>query len=229
MIKIFIQTVLFVLPMSFRRVFYRWLWGYKISSRAKIGYSWILSDELVMDDYSFIKSFTIIKNIDRLVMGKYSRIGPLNFITGFNTRVNGIAYKKGRFAHVKDRKCELILAEDVAINSRHFIDCNGGVYFGNHSSLAGIRSQILTHGIDPYNSRQDAAPVIVGNYCSIGSGSIVLKGTVIPDYVIVGAGSVLNKKYTESYKIYAGVPAILKKDLQYNEVKWFSRPSGDVI
>ena len=153
----------------------------------------------------------------------------MNFITGFNTKISGIAFKKGRFSHVKGRKCELILEEDVAINSRHFIDCNGGVYFGKHSSLAGIRSQILTHGIDPYNSRQDAQPVIIGNYCSIGSGSIILKGTIIPDYAIVGAGAVLNKRYTESYKIYAGVPACGKKDLNYNEVKWFSRQSGDVI
>ena len=71
--------------------------------------------------------------------------------------------------------------------------------------------------------------MIIGNYCSIGSGSIILKGTIIPDYAIVGAGAVLNKSYTESYKIYAGVPACVKKDLNYNEVKWFSRQSGDVI
>ncbi|WP_281962118.1 acyltransferase [Bacteroides nordii] len=229
MMKLILQTVFFVFPMFVRRLLYGWIWGYQISPNAKIGFSWILADELIMEEHTFIQSLTIVKNIDRLVMRKYSRIGPLNFITGFNTKISGIAFKKGRFSHVKGRKCELILEEDVAINSRHFIDCNGGVYFGKHSSLAGIRSQILTHGIDPYNSRQDAQPVIIGNYCSIGSGSIILKGTIIPDYAIVGAGAVLNKRYTESYKIYAGVPACGKKDLNYNEVKWFSRQSGDVI
>lgn len=227
--KIILQLLLFVFPMSIRRLLYKWIWGYKIAPDAKIGFSLILCKELTMENHTYIKSMTIIKNIDRVVMRKYARIGPLNFITGFNTNPNGMACKKGRFTHIKNRKCELILDEDVAINSRHIIDCNGGVYFGKHSSLAGMRSQILTHGIDAYNSRQDAQPVIIGKYCSIGSGSIVLKGTVVPDYVIVGAGAVLNKKYTESYKIYGGVPATVKKDLTNVDVKWFKRHSGDVI
>lgn len=84
---------------------------------------------------------------------------------------------------------------------------------GEHSLLAGIRSQILTHTIDAYACRQDAKAVILGRYAYVGTGCILLKGTVIPDYSIVGAGAVLNKRYTESRKIYAGVPAKIIKDV----------------
>lgn len=227
--KIIIQILLMLFPQSIRRFFYKSLFGFKIHKTAKIGFSLILCKEFEMEENTRIGHLTIIKPIDKVYMGKYARIGALNFITGFNTSSNGYAKKVGFYRHVLDRKCELILDEDVAISSRHIIDCNGGVYFGAHSSLAGMRSQILTHGIDAYNCRQDAKPVKIGKYVSIGSGSIVLKGTEVPDYVIVGAGAVLNKKYTESYKVYGGVPAKVKKDLSNEDVKWFSRGSGDVI
>lgn len=227
--KAIIQILLMVFPQFIRRFFYRTLFGFKIHKTARIGFSLILCKELVMEEHSRIAHMTIIKPIDRVHMGPYARIGALCFITGQNTSKKGIANRVGFFKHIENRRCELIMQEDVAINSRHFIDCNGGVYFGKHSSLAGIRSTILTHGIDAYNCRQDAKPVIIGNYVSIGSCSVVLKGTVVPDYVIVGAGAVLNKQYTESYKVYGGVPAKVKKDLTNENVKWFSRPSGDVI
>lgn len=228
-LKIILQIILMPFPFLVRRFVYRKLWKYDIDKTARIGFSLILCHELTMKENTYIQHLTVVKPIDKLFMSRYARIGSLNFITGYDTSISGYANRKGFYKHVKNRHCELILGEDVAINSRHFIDCNGGVYLGSHSSLAGIRTQILTHGIDAYLSRQDAQPVVIGNYVSIGSGSIVLKGTIIPDYVIVGAGALLNKKYTESYKVYAGVPAIIKKDLSDCDVRWFKRSSGDVI
>lgn len=218
-----------IFPQCIRRFFYRTLFGYKIHKTARIGFALILCKEFTMEEHTRIGHLTVIKPIDRVYMGPYARIGAQNFITGYNTSENGYAKKVGFYRHLPNRRCELVLAEDAAITSRHFIDCIGGVYFGSHSLLAGIRSQILTHGIDAYKCRQDAESVIIGDYVSIGSGSIILKGTEIPDYVIVGAGAVLNKKYTESNKVYGGVPAKIKKDLDKDEVKFFSRPNGDVI
>lgn len=227
--KIFIQVLLFVFPWCIRCFFYRKLFGYKMHKTARIGFSLILCNELTMEENTKIGHLTVIKPIDRVYMAAYSRIGAMNFITGYDTSEDSYAKKVGFFGHVTDRKCELVLDEDAAITSRHIIDCNGGVYFGAHSLLAGMRSQILTHAIDIYNCRQDAQPVKIGNYVFIGTGCIILKGTEIPDYAIVGAGAVLNKKYTESYKVYGGVPATAKKDLTNENIKFFSRPSGDVI
>ena len=229
MFRIFTQIVLMAFPQTIRRFLLQKLFNFKIHKTARIGFSLVLCEELVMEEHACIGNLTLIKPIDRLHMGKYARIGALNFITGYNTKENGYVKRMGFYSHVKDRKCELILGEDVAINRSHFIDCNGGVYFGEHSSLAGLNTQILTHGIDAYNCRQDVKPVVIGKYVSIGTGCIILKGTVVPDYVIVGAGAVLNKQYTESRKVMGGVPAVIKKDLSNEDVKWFSRESGNVL
>lgn len=226
--KAIIQILLMVFPQCIRRFFYKTLFGFKIHKTARIGFSLILCKEFTMEEHTRIGHLTIIKPIDRVYMGPYARIGAQNFITGYNTSEGGYAKKVGFYKHVTDRKCELVLDEDAAITSRHIIDCNGGVYFGAHSLLAGMRSQILTHAIDIYNCRQDTQPVKIGNYVFIGTGCIILKGTEIPDYAIVGAGAVLNKKYTESYKVYGGVPAKVKKDLANENIKLFSRPNGDV-
>ena len=227
--KIFVQILMMVLPQSIRRFLYKRLFGFKIHHTARIGFSLVLCDELVMEEHSYISHFTIIKPIDRLIMYPYARIGSLNFITGYNTKKNGFAKRIGFYKHVNDRKCELVLKEDAAITSRHFIDCNGGVYMGEHSLLAGIRSTILSHAIDFKNCRQDALPVVIGSNTFIGTGCILLKGTVVPDFSIVGAGAVLNKSYTESFKVYGGVPAKVVKDISNEYSTFFSRPSGDVI
>ena len=226
---IIVQIILMLFPYTIRRYFLNKIFGFKIHKTAKIGFSLILCDKLEMEEYSYISHLTIVKPIDSLIMKPYARIGSLNFITGYNTRNTSIAKKIGFYKHIIDRKCELVLEEDAAITSRHFIDCNGGVYMGEHSLLAGIRSQILTHAIDVYNCRQDTEPVIIGRYAFVGTGCILLKGTVVPDYSIVGAGAVMNKRYTESLKIYGGVPAVIKKDISNEEIKFFKRPSGDVL
>ena len=197
--KLLIQILMMVLPQPIRRFLYQRLFGFKIHHTARIGFSLVLCDELVMEEHSYISHFTIIKPIDRLIMCPYARIGSLNFITGYNTKETGYAKKIGFYKHVNDRKCELILKEDAAITSRHFIDCNGGVYMGEHSLLAGIRSTILSHAIDFKNCLQDVQPVVIGSYAFVGTGCILLKGTNIPDYSIVGAGSVVNKLYTENH------------------------------
>lgn len=49
-------------------------------------------------------------------------------------------------------------------------------------------------------------PVKIGNYCFIGTGSIVMPGAEIGDYCIVGAGTVVRGKIP-SYSIVVGNPA----------------------
>jgi acetyltransferase-like isoleucine patch superfamily enzyme len=192
--------------------------GYKIHPAAKIGISLIMPATLEMGENCSIGHFTICRSsVDRIAMADDSRMGSFHLITGISTK------DKRHFQHVKDRKCELVMETGVGIPSRKFLDCNGGIYIGAFSTIAGQWTQFLTHSIDIYNSRQDAKPIRIGKYCFIGTGCILLPGAELPDYSVLGAGSVLNKKYTESGCVYAGAPAVVKKRIDPNMVPWMQR------
>lgn len=210
------QLMIIFLPWSLRRRLLVWRYGWEIDPSAVIKKSIILAKRVKMGAKSRIHNLVVCKPIDYLEMGEDSGIGAMTFITGFPSA--------GRFFnHVADRKCELVLGAHAGITSRHFIDCNGGVYIGDYTTVAGIRSQIMTHSIDPYECRQDAKPVKIGKYCFLGTGCIILPGAVLPDYCVLGAGSVLNKAHSEPCMVYAGSPAMPKKCLSIDEVKYFHR------
>ena len=213
----FFQLILFVLPWNLRRRILNWHYQWDIDKSARIGFSIILAKTLKMGVKSRIHNMVCCKRIDRLEMGEDSGIAPFTYITGFS--VNNIAF----FKHIANRRCELILGKSAGITSRHFIDCNGGVYIGDFTTIAGIRTQILTHSIDVYNNRQDAQPVMIGKYCFIGTGCILLPGSVLPDYSVLGAGSVLTKPQEEQLTLYAGSPAKPRKKLDLSRTMYFHR------
>lgn len=211
------QLLIMFLPWAIRRRLLCWRYGYQIDPTATIGKSLILPRKLKMGPKSRIHSGVICRGIDYLEMGEDSGIANFTYITGFS--VVGCRH----FNHVENRKCELILGRSAGITSRHYVDCNGGVYVGDFSTVAGIRSQILTHSIDVYLCRQDAKPVRIGKYCFVGTGCILLPGSMLPDYSVLGAGSVLTKPHAEEGRVYAGAPARCVKELDVASVKYFHR------
>jgi len=135
---------------------------------------------------------------------------------------------KDSFAHIINRKCEIIIEPHSAITSRHFIDCTAGIYFGSNTTFAGIRSQILTHSIDLTLNRQHAEPIFIGKNCFIGTNCVFLPGSKLPDYTILGAKSLLNKAFEESDCLYGGVPAKRLKALNRSKIAYFNRVKGYV-
>lgn len=221
--KILLQIILFVFPWSIRRQILNKCFNYKIDKKARIGKSIILAKELIMADGSHIGSFTFCKRIDKLQMGKNSNLGNFNMITGFPT--GNPSFK--HFLHRPTRRCELIVGEETGITSRHFFDCNGGIYIGNFSQIAGYETTFLSHSIDLENNRQDVEPIVIGDYCFIGTRCTFIKGSIIPDKSVVGACSLVNKRFEESNCLYAGVPVKKIKDaLNY---QFFERKEGFVI
>ena len=211
------QLIILLLPWAIRRRLLVWRYGYEIHPTATIAKSLVRPRKLKMGPGSRIHSGVICRGIDYLEMGEDSGIANFTYITGFS--VKGCKH----FQHVENRRCELILGRSAGITSRHFVDCNGGVYIGDFTTVAGIRSQILTHSIDIYHNRQDAKPVRIGKYCFVGTGCVLLPGSVLPDYSVLGAGSVLTKPQTQTGWVYAGSPAKPVKELNRNDVPYFRR------
>ena len=94
-------------------------------------------------------------------------------------------------------------------------------------TFAGFSSQILTHSIDLAANRQSAAPVRLGNYCFVGTNSVLLGGSALPDFCVLGAKSLLNKAQTVTHTLYAGTPAVAVKELPA-DLAYFQRQTGFV-
>lgn len=180
--------------------------------------------KLTMGESSRIGHLNIVKGLDSLILGEHATIGNLNWVTGFPLALS----ESGHFSHKPNRNPSLIVNRHAAVTNRHLIDCTDEVTIGNHATLAGFRSQILTHSIKLDKSIQDCAPVFIGSYSFVGTGCILLPGAALPCNSVLGAGSVLNKRFVDEYMLYSGNPAIPAKALDRN-LKYFTRTKGRVI
>ena len=223
--KIFIQLMIFFLPWPARRAVLQALFGFELHKTSRIGYSIILARKLVLDEYARIGSFNLCKSIDYMRLGKYSNIGNFNYITGFSVEHPAVKQHQ-HFSANLNRKCEFIVGSHTGITSRHYFDCNGGIYIGSFSQVAGLNSVFMTHGIDLRMNRQDARPIIIGDYCFVSSSCTILKDCRISDKVTIGACSLVNRSLIESNAMYAGIPARLKLvNVNYN---FYTRKEGFV-
>ncbi|WP_372720582.1 hypothetical protein [Novipirellula sp.] len=210
-----------VLPWSIKRIILqRWL-GYQLHRTARIGLAWIFPKHLVMGPSSRIDHFSVAIHLDRLELGESSKIGRGNWITGFPKN------NPNHFQHISGRRPELVVGTQSAITKNHHLDCTERILIGDFVTIAGYGSQFLTHSIDVIANRQDARPITIGDYCFIGTDSVVLGGAVLPPSSVLGAKSLLSKEYTESHQLYAGVPARRIKSLP-NDAKYFTRETGFV-
>jgi acetyltransferase-like isoleucine patch superfamily enzyme len=84
-----------------------------------------------------------------------------------------------------------------------------------------VRSTILTHQIDVFESRQIRKPVRIGTYCYIGSDVRIVPGGSISDRCAVGMGSVVVGDLDKCGMLYGGVPAQSLREL--GDAQYFNR------
>lgn len=219
--KKLISVLLFVVPWQLRRPILNLLFGYKIHPTARIGFSVICPRKLEMGPGASIGNLSLCKGLELLRMEESSLIGNLNWISGFPA--NDATF----FGTELTRRPELIMGSHAAITTRHYIDCTNSVTVGEFSTVAGARSQLLTHSIDLQESRQSSKPINIGKYCFVGTACIVLGGSSLPDYSVLGASSMMNKSFSETYFLYAGNPTKAVKELS-RDMAYFRRASGFV-
>jgi carbonic anhydrase/acetyltransferase-like protein (isoleucine patch superfamily) len=220
--KALLRLFVVLLPWPVRRVVLNSAFGYQLARGSHIGLAWVFPRRLVMARGARIGHLTVVKGLDFLEMGEQSSVGRLNWISAFPT---GTA--SPHFAHLPSRRAELCLGEHSAITNRHIVDCTERVTIGPFATVAGFRSQILTHSIDLRACRQDAKPVRIGGYCFVGTACTILGGADLPDHSVLGAHSLLNKAQATPYRLYAGVPAVPILELDA-DLAYFARERGFV-
>lgn len=218
--KALVYFFIFLFPWSIRRLVLEKLFKYKIAKSANISrFSLVLPNNLIMEENSSISAFTMVIHLNYLILGNNSLIGRSNWITGFQRD------SRQHFSHVENRDPSLIIGKHSAITKHHVIDCTDKITIGDYTTIAGYRSQFLTHSIDYVLARQTCAPIEIGNYCIVGTNSVFLPDSKLPDYSICGANSVVNKKLEKVYCLYVGIPAIERKALEKGS-KYFTREIG---
>ncbi len=217
-----VSLLVIPLPWKLRRWVLVHMLGYEIHAQARIGYSWVYPERLVMGAGARIGHLNVCKGMALLKLDAYSSIGNLNWISGFPFGTGSC-----HFADQESRRPELILGERSTLTNRHLIDCTNRVTIGRFTTMAGNRSQILTHSIDVERCQQSSAPVEIGEYCFVGTSCVLLRGSSLPDFSVLGAASLLNNSYSETHYLYAGAPARPVKPLA-DSLKDFQSSVGNV-
>lgn len=216
-----LKFLILLFPWRLKRWLLQRCYGYVIDRSARIGLAWVYPKHLRLGKETRIDHFTVVIHLDTVELGEYSIIGRSNWITGHPGR------SERHFAHQKDRRPQLILAEHSAITKRHYLDCTHEIKIGRFTTIAGHHSEFLTHSIDIPAGRQDSKPIEIGDYCFIGTHCIVLGGARLPSQSVLAAGAVLTKAFDTSFSLYGGVPARFVKQIS-KEAQYFHRTMGFV-
>lgn len=209
-----------LLPWALRRRLLNLACGYSIAPGTRIGFSVVACSHLRMEPGARIGHLNVIKGA-RLELHECASIGDFNWIAGLPLE------SPRHFASEIGRDPALCLGRHAALTSRHFLDCSNRIDIGEFTTIAGARSQIVTHAIDLRSSMQVSAPVSIGRYCFVGTGCVVLKGARLPDCSVLAAASSLARAYEEPFTLYSGVPATPVKPLARDSA-YFSRARGFV-
>jgi acetyltransferase-like isoleucine patch superfamily enzyme len=215
-LRLILKGSLAFLPSFLKRPGYRLLFGYKIGARVKIGFSIIDSDVCDISDDVSIGHFNLILNVKSLSVGDHARIGHLNIIRG------GDEVRLGRYSEIlrlneinsipepdviNEVDPRFLLGDGSIVTASHKIDFTDRVELGKCVILGGRNSSLWTH------NRQMTKPIKIGDYSYIGSEIRIAPGGEIPAKCVVGIGSVITKKFDGEYKLIAGVPARICKEL----------------
>jgi acetyltransferase-like isoleucine patch superfamily enzyme len=199
--KFLFRLCVVLLPWILRRSVLRLVYGYELHPTARIGWSWIFPQHLRMGAHARIGHLNVAIHLERMELGAHASIERGNWITGFPAGA-------GRhFSHVNARDPALVLGAHSAVTKQHHLDCTDRVEIGAFATVAGYGSQFLTHSIDLQRNRQDAAPISIGDYCFVGTAVVILGGARLPARSVLGAKALLNKAFTATGRLYAGVPA----------------------
>lgn len=222
-----IVSILIFLSPSFLSIRVLKLFGANIGKNVRIGFSYITTSDITIGDNVRIGHLNLILN-KKVELKKNARIGYLNVLKGpFNLLLEKSAaignknyITRGRLG-VTYGESTLKLGVLTKVTVGHHLDLTQSIKFGDYSILAGIKSQMWTHGYVHASKGADRfrvdGGIEIGNNVYIGSGCIFNPGVKIYNEIHLGAGSVISKDIEEK-GMYVNQPLrLIKQD--YDMVK----------
>lgn len=196
------------IPINFLKIFLLNLIGHSISYKSKIGMSFLFVKRLSLEEGSKIGSFNYIKT-NKLELkknsfiGRFNRIkGPFNIIMDIQSGISKSNKIRRAYHPVTYGDSYLSLGVNAIIVSNHFLDLTRSITIGDHSIIAGIESQLWTHGYYHADKGSDRiridGNIILGNNVYVGSSCIFNPGISVGNAIHIGAGSVISKDLMKS-------------------------------
>lgn len=181
---------------ALRVVAYRFLMGYDIGRRVKIGFGTAIHVQKFVcgDDVQIRRGNSFIGPI-KISLGARTFVGRWNRFECGDGVVDPSQASKGY-------KRLFACGPDCLINESHLFDVLGSIEVGAGTWIAGFASQFLTHGAGVMNR-----DIEIGSGCFLGSAVRMAPGSGISNHVILGMGSVVTKRIADDNVIVGGLPA----------------------
>ena len=225
--RLMLARVLLPMPSIVKVQLYR-LAGYRIGRGVRIGFSLLAADACEIGHDTRIGHFNILSHTKHLSLGRNVVIGHFNIILGGDLVSIGIGTMISRFNEINSilnplatnsRDPRLIIGDGTLITASHKIDFSNHVEFGENVVFAGRNSNIWTH------NRQQTRPVRIGRNCYVGANVQFAPGASVGDYCVVALGSVVTKPVEGDWKLVAGMPAKVVKDLDEESKAFVTFPT----
>lgn len=175
--------------------------GNDISTSSYLGFSLILSKQIIMRSRSRIGNFNLVKDINIFLLEDEAVIHNFNRIKGFaeirlgnksklgshNIISGDLTYSKG--------DSRFHLGDFSTVTAHHLFDMIGSIIIDKNSVIAGSYTQFYTHGFDLQRDRLER-DIHIGENSYIGSRCIVLAN--VTSNVSIGAGTTVYKNICET-------------------------------
>jgi acetyltransferase-like isoleucine patch superfamily enzyme len=199
-----------ILPGPLKRWVYRWIFGYQIGRKVRIGFALLDCLHLSVGDHSSISHGALFLRCGAVRIGSHVNIGPCNIFRGGESIELGDYCQLLRLNAINaipDNDCvnaprsTFELGYGSVVTAEHRIDFTDRVTIGRCTTIAGRNSSIWTH------NRRTGCMVVIGDFCYLGSEVRVAPGVRIGDCCIVGLGAVVTRGIIDSQWLIGGVPA----------------------
>ncbi len=172
------------------------LLGHKVHESAYVGFSYLNVKDISLAENTYIGFGNIFTNLGYLELEAGAHIN----------RWNRVTTPPGHFGR-------LVVGERSAITLRHYFAISDIIQVGHDTLIAGHRSTFITHskGIEHVDY---VKPILIGDWCYLGSNLSVVPGTKVGSYCFVGMGTVLRGDLShENYCLLAGNPVSVRRRL----------------
>jgi acetyltransferase-like isoleucine patch superfamily enzyme len=184
----------------------------KIKAKIKI----VIVDFLINN----IRYFKFIKQIQNPTQ-------PITFEMWFDQKIRGINSHVDWPVH---RTSRINCTNNIFIGTGSFPGYMPGSYIQGLGKIKigkgcifGPNIGIISSNHDIYdNSKHVQGEIVIGDFCWMGMGSIILPNVVLGDFTIVAAGAIVTKSFAEGYCVIGGNPARIVKYLCREKCHGFS-------